>query len=191
MKKLLTLSAFLLFSGLAIAQQRTLVIDAGHGGSDQGAIAPTGISEQFINLQLAQALQTEATKNGWNVVMTRNTTEEGPTLEARAAIRNKYKKDAVFISIHGNAAEDMSKNGMQIHYDAANAASKAVAERMQSTFTKEQPSIGDKDAIVLKNSSIPAIIVEPGYVTNMVELQIMTTKGEQIQFAQRLLEALK
>lgn len=89
-------------------------IDAGHGGTDPGAIGPNGTREKDINLAVAMELRKILIANGHKVVMTRGR-DVYISLGMRCRIANNYKADR-FISIHCNAAEDHTAHGTEVCY---------------------------------------------------------------------------
>ena len=98
---------------------RTVVIDAGHGGHDPGAIGPTGLKEKDVNLRIAKALKQKLDKDGkqfgiTKVYLTRSTDKFIP-LEERTAIAKKQGAD-LFISIHCNAARSSQAYGIETYY---------------------------------------------------------------------------
>ncbi len=97
---------------------KTVVIDAGHGGHDPGAIGPTGLKEKDVNLRIAKALKEKLDKDGGkfgitNVYLTRSTDKFIP-LEERTAIAKKQGAD-LFISIHCNAARSKQAYGIETY----------------------------------------------------------------------------
>lgn len=93
---------------------RKIVIDAGHGGKDPGAVGKNGIEEKDIVLDIVLRLKNELTKQGVEVVLTRDT-DVFHELKNRTEIANKEKAD-FFISIHVNAADDSSVDGFEAYY---------------------------------------------------------------------------
>ncbi len=93
---------------------RKIVIDAGHGGKDPGAIGKKGIQEKDIALDISLRLKKELTKQGIDVILTRDTDIFHP-LKKRSEIANKEKAD-FFISVHANAAHTSSANGFEAFY---------------------------------------------------------------------------
>ncbi|MFA5062850.1 MAG: N-acetylmuramoyl-L-alanine amidase [Candidatus Omnitrophota bacterium] len=95
---------------------RKIVVDAGHGGNDPGAIGRTGLREKDVNLDIAKRLALLLKSEGVNVVMTRSTDRFIP-LGARVEITNKSKAN-LFVSIHSNANRTRSMNGFEVYYVA-------------------------------------------------------------------------
>jgi len=93
---------------------RRLVIDAGHGGSDPGAIGPTGLREKDVTLSIAKSVAPLVAKDlGAEVRLTR-ASDTFVSLEERAAAGNAFEAD-VFLSIHCNAAEQKNRRGVEMY----------------------------------------------------------------------------
>ena len=92
---------------------RRIVIDAGHGGKDPGALGPEKAREASVVLAIARELERELTKRGFEVVMTRKTDVFLP-LEARTDIANRRDAD-LFISVHANAARNRKLAGVETY----------------------------------------------------------------------------
>ena len=93
---------------------KKVVIDAGHGGTDPGAIGRTGTKEKYITLDLAKRLSSLLATDGIEIVMTRSN-DKFITLEQRAEIANDSGAE-LFISIHANANRVKSMNGFEVYY---------------------------------------------------------------------------
>jgi N-acetylmuramoyl-L-alanine amidase len=134
---------------------RRIVVDAGHGGKDPGAIGPRGILEKNVTLALAKALAKRLEKDlGCEVILTRNRDVFLP-LEERTAIANKVGAD-LFISIHANASTNRSAYGTETYYlnFAKNDMAAAVVARENGTSLKQ---VGDLELILfdlMANSKI-------------------------------------
>lgn len=113
---------------------RRIVIDAGHGGKDPGAIGPSGLQEKDVVLSMALLLAEEVkSKLGWEVVLTRNDDTFIP-LEERTAIANKVGAD-LFVSLHVNASANAAAHGIETYYlnFSKNEKAAAVAARENGT----------------------------------------------------------
>ncbi|MBM3244898.1 MAG: N-acetylmuramoyl-L-alanine amidase, partial [Candidatus Omnitrophica bacterium] len=93
---------------------KKVVIDAGHGGNDPGAIGRTGLREKDVNLDIAKRLSKLLRDEGVEVVMTRSS-DVFVSLGRRCSIANNANAD-LFISIHANANPVRSLNGLEIYY---------------------------------------------------------------------------
>jgi N-acetylmuramoyl-L-alanine amidase len=92
----------------------TVVVDAGHGGSDPGAIGPGGLREKDVTLAVALDLERRLAARGFRVVMTRRN-DATLSLEERTALAEGVGGD-VFVSIHVNAAARGNANGIETYY---------------------------------------------------------------------------
>jgi N-acetylmuramoyl-L-alanine amidase len=117
---------------------RRIVVDAGHGGKDPGAIGPSGVMEKDVTLAMAKRLARRLEKDlGCQVILTRDKDVFLP-LEERTAIANRVGAD-LFISIHANASKNRSAQGVETYYlnFSKNDKAAAVAARENGTSLKE------------------------------------------------------
>ncbi len=117
---------------------RRIVVDAGHGGKDPGAVGPSGLREKDVTLTLARKIAARLRETlGCEVVLTRDRDVFLP-LEERTAIANKVGAD-LFISIHANAAPNRQAYGIETYYlnFSKNDKAAAVAARENGTSLKE------------------------------------------------------
>ena len=138
-------------AGLSLSQQvglqiKTIVIDAGHGGRDPGAIGPTGLREKNVTLKIAKNLAARLRKElGVKVIMTRSK-DVYVSLEERARIANDAHAD-LFISIHINASTNRRAYGMETFY--LNTTNDRYAIRLAARENADsQKSIGDLQFIL-------------------------------------------
>lgn len=171
---------------------RTVIIDAGHGGGDPGAIGVTGVLEKNVNLSIALKLQQFIEQNGGLVLMTRiddNMLAENKRedMKIRKKLREENSGD-IFISIHLNSFPQESCNGAQTFY-ANNDESKMLAEKIQKNMVKyldeDNARIAKKltDVYLLKNVNIPSVIVECGFVSNSKEERLLADDEYQSKIA--------
>ncbi len=134
---------------------RRIVVDAGHGGKDPGAIGPHGTQEKDVTLALARVLAARLKKEfGCQVILTRDK-DVYLALEERTALANRIGAD-LFISIHANASTNRSVRGVEIYYlnFSKNDKAAAVAARENGTSLKQ---VGDLEMILfdlMANSKI-------------------------------------
>ena len=93
---------------------QTIVLDAGHGGQDPGAMSPWGVREKDITLKIVKYLEIELKKRGYKVVLTRGY-DKYLTLEERVDVAQRYRGD-LFISIHCNANRTRARSGTEIYF---------------------------------------------------------------------------
>jgi N-acetylmuramoyl-L-alanine amidase len=168
--------------------QGLVVIDAGHGGHDPGAIGATGLQEKFVNLRVAAKVARLLEARGIGVVMTR-WQDEYPELEERSAIANRRKAD-LFVSIHADAAESRAAQGFTIYVATAASAgayraAHAVNQAMERTGTSNR-GVREAEYRVLVNTQCPAMLIELGYLSNAQDLARLSDD----RFRDRLAEAI-
>lgn len=124
---------------LTLSPLRTIVIDAGHGGKDVGAVGPHGTYEKDVNLQVARGLADLLNAEGrFRVILTR-ADDRFLTLQERSSIANKAKAD-LFISVHCNAGLNAASNGFEIYFlseKATDDEAAAVARRENAVIELE------------------------------------------------------
>lgn len=182
--------------------KQTVIIDAGHGGDDGGAIGIDGTVEKDINLDIALKLEKLLKFYGFDVIMTRTedimTCDDGlDSLRKRKVsdIHNRFdilekNPDAVFISVHQNKFEDNSQHGTQVFYSGNNDESKLLAESIQNSIVSVlQP---DNSRVVKKSGSgiyllyhakLPAVLVECGFISNPAEVKKLNDENYRMKIA--------
>lgn len=176
----------------------TIVVDPGHGGPDPGARGPSGSFEKNNTLPVGLELAALLRSAGAHVVLTRSTDispaqgtyTERADLEARTKIANDLKAD-LFVSLHNDSFSNPAASGSTTYYSSQNpiaAQSKTLAEDIQSELVKSMglPSRGVKDAAfyVVKNTKMPAVLVEIGFLSNPNEESLLGSPEFQKTAAQ-------
>jgi len=149
--------------------QKTIVIDAGHGGFDRGGVPGQRITEKDKALDVAQRLKRILQAQGYRVVMTRDSDVFIP-LGTRCAIANNYR-DASFVSIHFNCASRAGANGIETYYYRGDSAGLAASihRNVVSISPSENRGIRRRGFYVLRRTAIPSVLVECGFLTNPTE----------------------
>jgi len=158
---------------------KLIVLDAGHGGFDPGAIGITGKEEKTINLAIVLKLQALLEQGGANVILTRATDDaiagtKREDMKARKVIKDESDGD-IFLSIHLNSFPEEKYKGAQTFYPKKNDESKIMAEYIQKSLInildKGNNRIAKQidDVYLLKNSKVASNIVECGFVSNSEE----------------------
>lgn len=165
-----------------------VVVDAGHGGKDPGAISVLGYSEKSVNLAVATALAACLQQQGLDVVMTREG-DEFVELERRAEIANEVRAD-LFVSLHadvapGNSAADgstvyVSRSPSSVSQAAAN----AIAARLGGLTGGRGVRMANYRVLV--QTSRPAVLVEMGYLSNRAEAARLNQAGYQQRLAEEI-----
>ncbi|MGM9522103.1 MAG: N-acetylmuramoyl-L-alanine amidase [Oscillospiraceae bacterium] len=178
-----------------------LVIDAGHGGEDGGAVSITGTPESVINLSIALKVEQLAAFYGVAPVMTRESDEidypeDAVTTRARKVADQKNRvalinstENAVLISIHQNKYTTAGPRGCQVFFSPTEGSS-GFAEYLQALFLNNTDS-GNRssaaqipDSIYLMNAvDCPAVLIECGFISNTKEAYLLEEKDYQIKLA--------
>lgn len=169
-----------------------VVVDAGHGGRDQGTCAGN-ILEKDINLAVAKKLADKLEKGGAQVLMTR-ADDVKVGLEERAKLANEAEAD-VFVSIHCNYYEDSTEiKGLECYYKEGSTEGELLAERISEAFenTDSVANRGTKtaDYRVLRKTDMKAVLVELGYMSNPEECRKLTDEDYQELLAEKIAAAV-
>lgn len=155
-----------------------IVIDAGHGGKDDGA-SRAGVKEKDLNLHMARMLKKDLEKRGFKVYMTRETDKFLP-LPQITAITNRIRPD-LFISIHHNASVNPGLHGIETYYYTWR--SRALADKVHRKITNHVDAVdrGVRKAMfyVIHHTPVPAILCEVGYVSNTAERRELLSRERQ------------
>src|SRR5213596_4224756 len=147
----------------------TVVVDAGHGGKDNGAYRRFGGAEKIATLDVAQRLNRKLRESELKTVMTRSS-DVFISLDERVAIENS-QKNAIFVSIHFNDSRRRGIHGFETYYHAAN--SYDLANRIQSKLMTIPHSanrgVHTANFRVLRLAKYPAVLVECGFLSNRSE----------------------
>jgi len=166
-------------------------IDPGHGGTDPGAVGkvPFTLNEKDVNLSISLLLEKELQAKGHTVFLTRNTDIFVP-LGSRASFANQKNVD-IFISIHCNSSTSKSAEGIETWIFTDSNAGKNLAEPVQksliSTFpTHRNRGVKEANFQVLRETEMPAILVECEFISNSTQLQFLSDKDNQKKIAQAI-----
>lgn len=180
-----------------LAEKRVIIIDAGHGGEDSGAVGKGGVLEKDLNLEIALMLGEMLSERGFAVVYTRTDDrmlykpEENikgirkiSDLKNRLAVASEYP-DALFISIHMNSFGMEKYSGLQTYYSVGNEDSRALADKLQESVRTELQTENTrkikegKDIYILENIPNTAVLLECGFITNTDECKRLCEKEYQ------------
>lgn len=164
-----------------IIQKAFIILDPGHGGHDVGtqSISKPRYQEKSLNLVTANFLKEYLQQLGYKVVMTRHK-DKFISLERRAQFANELKPD-MFVSIHYNSAPSAEAQGVEVFYFQSRenkqrtAKSKLLAQAvlkqvLEATGAKSR-GVKQGNFAVIRQTEMPAILIEGGFVTNEEELQ--------------------
>lgn len=172
----------------------TVVIDAGHGGKDDGATFQ-GFTEKEIVASIAQKIKKNNLNTNVIIHLTR-TDDNFITLIDRANFINEIKPDLV-LSLHVNNNKNAMLSGVELYVSPKNAnyeSSKKIADVLNTVLVNNHNlrSAGVKEAnfTILKNTEFPAITVELGYISNENDRKYLTSNADQNKIAATILEAI-
>lgn len=178
-----------------------VVLDAGHGGSDPGKVGVNQALEKDINLSIAKMVKKELEKNDITVIMTREKDEglydkgaqnkKVQDLKRRLAIMNDSGAQ-IAVSIHQNSFHEENCSGAQVFYHEQSVEGKKLAELMQGKFKQEidtennRVAKGNTSYYLLKETTLPCIIVECGFLSNWKESALLIEEDYQKKLAQTI-----
>lgn len=172
----------------------TIVIDAGHGGKDGGAVGKnSGVTESYLNLQYALTLKEICEEFGYKVVLTRDdmnglysafaSNKKRSEMENRRKIIEQTNPDVV-ISIHMNSFSTSEGRGAQVFYAQGSESGEVLAQSVQDVFAKnidyakQKAKVGDY--YILNCVDNPSILVECGFLSNPEE-ELLLQEEEYMQ----------
>jgi len=170
-----------------------VVVDAGHGGWDPGMVSPAGTEEAPINLLIAEQLQRYLELGGATVLMTRAgddalaDTKRGD-LNARKGIADGASAD-VLVSIHQNSYPAANVRGAQAFYYGESEEGKRLAEAIQAQIGSyldpgnHRAAKADTGYYLLKETAVPSVIVECGFLSNTEEGALLSREEYQERVA--------
>ena len=190
----------------------TIVIDAGHGGEDAGAIASDNTYEKDLNLEISRVLCSLFELNGTPVKMTRtedillydyygdldNYKGQKKIYDLKNRLRIAEELDnSIYVGIHMNKFPVEKYNGMQIYYSKNNEKSQIIASKIKDTnkqylqpSNKRQIKASDSSIYVLHNITVPAVLIECGFISNENELALLKSSDYQCKLAIALFSAI-
>lgn len=179
----------------------TLVIDAGHGGEDGGAVSVNGVKESEINLAVAKKIEQITAFFGVSPVQTRAESwieypEDAKTIRAKKVADQKARvvtingiNNAVLVSIHQNMFTSASPHGTQVLYTSTNGSS-GFAEHMQQLLISGLGQINKRTAIeapgnifLMGSINCPGILIECGFLSNRAEAALLENDSYQTKLA--------
>ena len=189
-------------SPVSAAINTVIVIDAGHGDFDPGAIAADKTEEKKLNLQISKKLADIFRVHGYIVVMTRSDdttlSGNGPSTspsrkksdtQNRAYLADSFE-NAVVISIHQNTFSDRSQNGTQVFYGQKNEHSELIAEAIKEAVKRNLQPDNERECkrgydsiYILRTVENPIVMVECGFITNYNELENLKNDEYQTKIA--------
>ena len=172
-----------------------ICIDAGHGGTDSGAIGtdPFELMEKDFNLALALLVEEELEGLGHWVVMTRRA-DRTVALASRPRFANRLDAE-LFISIHANAAGSRTVQGIEVFHYPGSTAGARWAAKIQAGLTGAFPTHRDRGVKeanfhVLRETTMPAVLVECEFLTNPHQLGFLADDIARREIAVAIAQAV-
>jgi N-acetylmuramoyl-L-alanine amidase len=177
----------------------TIAIDAGHGGKDAGAYGINGELEKDFTLNFSKQLQEKCLAAGYAVVMTR-VDDNYPSLNERIEKVNAENVD-LFISLHNNASENKSLNGIDCYIDnknnealdeASKNAATVIIKQLKNLNTINVHEFENKNhgIWIMKKSNCPSLLLELGYISNASDLKFINNKENQISIIENIVAGI-
>ena len=190
--------------------EKIILIDPGHGGMDGGAIAKDGTLEKNINLSISKILKKDLKKGKYKVKMTREKDKGLYSENKKSRIRSKKIEDLnkrcelkkstncdMFLSIHLNMFPQSKYHGAQVWY-SNNEESKKLAKLLQDNLredldknnNRKEKSAGNSYKILRSNDSIPSVIIECGFLSNVTEREKLKDKEYQKKISKSIVKSI-
>lgn len=185
-----------------VGRYDTIIIDAGHGGSDGGTVGIHGELEKEINLSIAKDLQELLLLSGIQTVMVRegdysihDSSADTIAKQKVSDIHNRFQlmekeTNAIVVSIHQNHFTQSRYHGAQMFYGIQNPASKELATCLQDAFVENlqpentrQIKQGTSSVYLLKNVTRPIVLAECGFLSNAEEAMLLKDRDYQRKVA--------
>lgn len=185
----------------AVPYKKIIILDAGHGGEDSGAIGANGRLEKDLNLEMVLEMGNYFEEKGYVVVYTRTNdrllyteAENIKGIRKISDLKNRCKvaaeyPESTFISVHMNSFGNEKYSGMQVYYKANSDSSRMLADLIQQRVISEvQPTNNRKiksgnGMYVLDNVDNTSVLIECGFLTNYEECKKLSEKEYQKQLS--------
>lgn len=171
-----------------------IVLDPGHGGEDVGAIGASGSCEKDFTLNVAlKAKQLLEQDSRIKVEMTR---EDDRHISQKSRYRSKFANDVkadLFVSIHGNAFSDSDATGTETFYHRRKSRSFAQAIHKHIVAATGFPDrhVQKGNFFVIKDTKMPSVLLEIGFLTNPDEESVMLSEEFQDQIAEAIVAGIE
>jgi N-acetylmuramoyl-L-alanine amidase len=187
-------------------ERHVVMLDPGHGGYDPGAVSSQGVYEKSINLQIAQKVKEMLSPCGIEAFLTREEdidyvpagvkgkiTKKQIDLNRRIQMASEAKAD-VFVSLHVNATIEGRNSGAETFYHFKSKSGKELAELIQQELIKisgmNRRIAKPGDFYVINNTTMPAVIVEVGYLSSVKEQKKLQQSWYQEQLARAIAKGI-
>jgi len=172
------------------ANDRLIILDAGHGGRDVGAIGASGKYEKDLVFDITGQLKTAMEVEGYTVILTRPD-DSYVSLEERVNIADLYNAFA-FISIHANSTANSAIEGLEVfkYYDSDPQLAQNALESILSQTGQANRRVKEAGFYVIKNTLMPAILIETGFISNAQEEAFLWQPENQEAMVQGIVKGI-
>ena len=194
---------------ISVTPEISVIIDAGHGGEDGGAVGNKNVFEKDLNLSIALKIGNILEEKGVNVIYSRTedillydrnvdytNRKKALDLAARVKLAND-NENAVFVSIHMNSFPQSQYKGLQVYYSKNDTRSIALAQAIQTSVKSQLQPQNNRKIIeatsriyLLDRIQIPAVLIECGFLSNSEECRLLTTEIYQKQLSEIISEEI-
>jgi N-acetylmuramoyl-L-alanine amidase len=180
-----------------------IVVDAGHGGTDSGAVGVNGLYEKDVNLDISLKLRDILVQKGYEVVMSRDD-DTFVSLKGRVEFTNEQQAD-LFVSIHANSYTAKSRGAMVLYYDNqypqedypasdemgeltpdSKQFAQAVLDKFVEAIDVENRGLVPSAVYVVRMGTVPSILVETAFLSNKQDAAMLANDGIRTQMAQAI-----
>lgn len=191
-------SSWIRLKGASTRMTPLIVIDAGHGGMDGGAVGVRSVKESPLNLAVAKLVESNLNKMGFRVIMTRKDENAlGKDKHADMQMRRKIMRGddvSVVVSIHMNKFRDPAVKGPRVFYMEGSKQGELLASKIITALCvsiecpKRLPSAGNY--FIVRESIVPAVIVECGFLSNASDAKKLQDPAYQQKIADGIVNGL-
>ncbi|MFW5889457.1 MAG: N-acetylmuramoyl-L-alanine amidase [Bacillota bacterium] len=162
---------------MAAPKNNLIIIDAGHGGFDPGAIGHSGLEEKIPNLEIAKKLAEILEEEGQKALLTRNE-DTFLSLQKRVNIANESNAE-LFVSIHANSINNKTAGGVETYYNGSHKDSRLFAEKVHDKLYRSlgiiDRGIKKDNFYVIKYTEMPSILIETAFLSNPKEEKLLSS----------------
>jgi len=166
---------------IADPKNNLIIIDAGHGGFDPGAIGHSGLHEKIPNLAIARKLAEILKSEGQRTLLTRNS-DRFLSLQKRVNTANESGA-ALFVSIHANSINNKTAGGVETYYNGSHKSSRIFAEKIHDKLSRSlginDRGIKNDNFYVIKYTNMPSVLIETAFLSNPDEEKLLRSSDFQ------------
>ncbi|MEC9489527.1 MAG: N-acetylmuramoyl-L-alanine amidase, partial [Halanaerobiales bacterium] len=170
-----------------------IVVDAGHGGFDPGAIGANGFEEKIPNLAIAREIAELLADKKHQVLLTRNS-DKFLSLQQRVKFANNKNAD-LFVSIHANSFNNSQTGGVETYYNqSSNNQNRLLAEKIHDKLGRNlgiyDRGIKESNFYVIKYTEMPSVLIEVAFLSNLREEKLLKSQDFQHKAAALIVDGI-